>query len=124
MEKGLLWKNKRYYLGFTNLYTDYLVHSVIEVLQQIPDKRCCMIFVSDHGESLGENDMFMHGLPKDFAPREQFEIPFIVWENDSCARTKDLSRVDQFHVFHSVMNWLGMESPIYNEERNVFEPVD
>ena len=108
----------------TILYTDYLVHSVIEVLRQIPDRRCCMIFVSDHGESLGENDMFMHGLPKDFAPREQFEIPFIVWENDSATRTKDLSRVEQFHVFHSVMNWLGMESPIYNEERNVFEPVD
>ena len=109
----------------TILYTDYLVHSVIDVLRQIPDKRCCMIFVSDHGESLGENDMYMHGtLPLKYAPRQQYEIPFIVWENDSCARTKDLSRVDQFHVFHSVMNWLGMESPIYNEDKNVFEPVE
>ena len=109
----------------TILYTDYLVHSVIETLRQVSDRRCCMIYVSDHGESLGENDLFMHGtMPRSLAPRQQFEIPFIVWENDSATRTKDLSRVEQFHVFHSVMNWLGMESPIYNEERNVFEPVE
>ena len=109
----------------TILYTDYLVHSVIETLKQIKDKRCCMIFVSDHGESLGENDMFMHGtLPRKFAPKEQFEIPFIVWENDSCTKTKELETVEQFHVFHSVMKWLGIESPIYNEELNIFEPVE
>ena len=69
-------------------------------------------------------DMFMHGLPKDFAPRQQFEIQFIVWENDSATKTKNLSRVEQFHVFHSVMNWLAMESSIYNEGRNVFESVN
>ena len=107
----------------TILYTDYLVHSVIETLRQITDKRCCMIFVSDHGESLGENDVFMHGLPKNIAPKQQFEIPFIVWKNDSCTKTKELDSVEQFHIFHSVMNWFGMESPIYNENMNIFEPV-
>ena len=108
----------------TILYTDYLIHSVIETLKQVKDKRCCMIFVSDHGESLGEGDMFMHGtLPRRFAPKEQFEIPFIVWENDSCTKTKELGQVEQFYVYHSVMNWFGMESPIYNENMNVFEPV-
>ena len=107
----------------TILYTDYLVHSVIETLKQVTDKRCCMIFVSDHGESLGENDVFMHGLPKNLAPKQQFEIPFIVWENDSYTKTKELDSVEQFHVFHSVMNWFGMESPIYNENMNIFEPV-
>ncbi len=109
----------------TILYTDYLLHSVIETLKQVEGKRCCMIFVSDHGESLGENDMFMHGtLPKRFAPREQYEIPFIVWENDSCTTTKELNSVNQFHVFHSVLNWMGIESPIYNENLNVFKPVE
>lgn len=107
----------------TILYTDYLIHSVIETLKQVNDKRCCMIFVSDHGESLGEKNVFMHGLPKDLAPKQQFEIPFIVWENDSCTKTKELNKVEQFHVFHSVMNWLGMKSPIYDENMNIFEPV-
>lgn len=107
----------------TILYTDYLIHSVIETLKQVKDKRCCMIYVSDHGESLGEDDMFMHGtLPRRFAPRQQLEIPFIVWENDSCTKTKELGHVEQFYVYHSIMNWFGMESPIYNENMNVFEP--
>lgn len=107
----------------TILYTDYLVHSVIETLKQVTGKRCCMIFVSDHGESLGEDNVFMHGLPKDLAPKQQFEIPFIVWENDSCTKTRELDRVEQFHVFHSVMNWLGMRSTIYDDSKNIFEPV-
>ena len=109
----------------TILYTDYLVHSVIETLRQVSDRRCCMIYVSDHGESLGENDLFMHGtMPRSLAPRQQFEIPFIVWENDSATRTKELENVRQFYVFHSVMNWFGMQGPVYNEEMNLFEPVD
>ncbi len=107
----------------TILYTDYLVHSVIETLKQVTGKRCCMIFVSDHGESLGEDNVFMHGLPKDLAPKQQFEIPFIVWENDSCTKTKELDSVEQFHVFHSIMNWLGMRSTIYDDSKNIFEPV-
>ena len=108
----------------TILYTDYLVHSVIEILKQIPDRRCCMMYVSDHGESLGEGNLFMHGMPKNVAPKEQFEIPFIVWQNDSNTRTKELPEVEQFYVFHSVMNYLGMESEIYNENMNIFEPVN
>jgi lipid A ethanolaminephosphotransferase len=107
----------------TILYTDYLIHSVIETLKQVTGKRCCMIFVSDHGESLGEDNVFMHGLPKDLAPKQQFEIPFIVWENDSCTKTKELDSVEQFHVFHSIMNWLGMRSTIYDDSKNIFEPV-
>ena len=107
----------------TILYTDYLVHSVIEILKQIPDRRCCMMFVSDHGESLGEDNLFMHGMPKSVAPKEQFEIPFIVWHNDSTTRTKELEEVEQYYVFHSVMNWLGMTSDIYNENMNFFEPI-
>ena len=107
----------------TILYTDYLVHSVIEILKQIPDRRCCMMFVSDHGESLGEDNLFMHGMPKSVAPKEQFEIPFIVWHNDSTTRTKELEEVEQYYVFHSVMNWLGMTSDIYNENMNIFEPA-
>lgn len=106
----------------TILYTDYIVHSVIEILKEITDRRCCMMFVSDHGESLGEDNLFMHGMPKNIAPKEQFEIPFIVWQNDKNTGMKDFDEVEQYYVFHSVMNYLGMRSEIYNEEMNIFEP--
>ena len=105
----------------TILYTDHIIHSVIEILKEITDRRCCMIFVSDHGESLGEGNLFMHGMPKSIAPKEQTEIPFIVWQNDERTTMKNIDNVEQYHIFHSVINYLGMESPIYNEELNIFK---
>lgn len=104
----------------TILYTDYLVHSVIELLKNIPQRRSCVLFVSDHGESLGENNLYMHGVPMALAPKEQIEIPFIVWTS-SKEKVKDLSEVGQYHVFHSVLYFLGVDSPNYDEQMNIFE---
>ena len=103
------------------IYTDWLIHSVIKTLKEIPDVRSCMMYVSDHGESLGENNLYMHGVPMSMAPAEQVEIPFIVWDSDENTSIKNLEKVGQYHVFHSIMNFLGIESPIYDEEKNIFE---
>ena len=105
----------------TVVYTDWLIHSVIETLKEIPDARKCMIYVSDHGESLGENNLYMHGVPMSMAPAEQVEIPFIVWDSDENTTIKPLEKVGQYHVFHSIMNFMGMTSPFYDEEKNIFE---
>ena len=97
------------------------MHRVISVLKEIPDARTCMIYVSDHGESLGENNLYMHGVPMSMAPAEQVEIPFIVWDSDDSTTVKPLEKVSQYHVFHSIMNFMGVDSPIYNEDLNIFE---
>ena len=102
------------------LYTDYLIHSAIEILKEIPDRRACMLYVSDHGESLGEGNLYMHGVPMSIAPKEQVEIPFIVWTSIDAAEVKELDEVGQYHVFHSVMDFLGVESPIFDEDKNIF----
>lgn len=104
----------------TILYTDYLIHSVIDKLRKIKDVRSCVLYVSDHGESLGENNLYMHGVPMIMAPAEQIEIPFIVWTSDSTTQVKNLKEVGQYHVFHSTLYFLGIDSPIFNEELNVF----
>ena len=105
----------------TILYTDYMLYTIIEELRSLPeDMRRCMIYVSDHGESLGESGIYMHGLPLDIAPREQYEIPFIVWNSDPYTHVKSYTSVGQYHVFHSVMSYLGVTSPIFNEDRNIF----
>lgn len=105
----------------TILYTDYMLSTIIDELRTLPeDMRACMIYVSDHGESLGENDIYMHGLPLDIAPRQQYTIPFLVWNSDPYTHVKDFHAVGQYHVFHSVMSYLGMTSSIYNEDRNIF----
>lgn len=104
----------------TIVYTDYLLHSLIELLKELKEYDSSMIFVSDHGESLGEKNLYMHGLPMSIAPREQYEIPFIVWVSDSLRQLKPNESLTQNHVFHSVLNFLGVESPIYKEELNIY----
>jgi lipid A ethanolaminephosphotransferase len=79
-----------------------------------------MLYVSDHGESLGENNLYMHGVPMSMAPREQIEIPFLVWTSDK-SPLKDLDEVGHHHVFHSVIDFLGIDSPVFDESKNIFE---
>ena len=62
---------------------DYILHKKIESLKQLNTYKSTMLFVSDHGESLGENNLYMHGIPMSIAPKEQYEIPFIVWVSDT-----------------------------------------
>ena len=100
-------------------YTDYLIHNTIETMREIKDRDCCVMFVSDHGESLGENNLYMHGVPMSMAPKEQVEIPFIVWTSGK--KVKPLAEVGQYHVFHSVLNFLNLNSPIFDESKNIFE---
>ena len=106
----------------TIVYTDYLIHSVIEILRGIPQRRSCVIFVSDHGESLGEGNLYMHGVPILVAPKEQIEIPFIVWTSDEALEIDPEKKVGQYHVFHSVLSFLGIDSPIYDESLDIFQP--
>ena len=105
----------------TIVYTDYILHNVIEDLKQLKEYKSAMLFVSDHGESLGEKNLYMHGLPLSIAPKEQYEIPFIVWTSDGSKQLKPNTTLSQNHVFHSVLNFLGIQSPVYNEEMNIFK---
>ena len=103
------------------LYTDYILDQVIGQLKELPEWRSCMMYISDHGESLGEGGLYMHGVPIAISPREQLEIPFIVWTSDTSLKIKNMEVYKQYHVFHSVMNFLGARSDIYDETMNIFE---
>ena len=105
-------------------YTDYLLSNLIDTLRSMDDWHSAMIFISDHGESLGENKVFMHGLPMKIAPRVQYEIPFLVWTSKDFRRYKPDSQLpavlEQHYVFHSVLNLLSIQSPAYDEAFDVF----
>ena len=106
----------------TIVYTDYLLANVIKDLKQLQEYKSAMIFVSDHGESLGENNLYMHGLPRSIAPKQQYEIPFIVWTSDNSAREMKPNKIlTQNYVFHSVLNFLNIQSPVYKEQMNIFK---
>ena len=113
-------------------YTDFLLDSLINTLREMKDWHSAMIFISDHGESLGENKMFMHGLPMKLAPKVQYEIPFLVWTSDGFRTYKQTSSsqeapegelpavLEQHYVFHSVLNLLSIQSPAYNKDYDIF----
>lgn len=106
----------------TILYTDYLVHSTIEILKEFKDRRSCVIFISDHGESLGEGGLYMHGVPMAMAPAEQLDIPFIVWTSDNSAtKVKELALAGHHNIYHSVLKFLGLKTAFYDEAKNIFE---
>ncbi len=106
-------------------YTDFLVDSLINTLRSMTDWKSAMIFISDHGESLGEKGMFMHGLPMKLAPKVQYEIPFLVWTSDGFRRYKSADELpavlEQHYIFHSVLNLLSIQSPAYNKDFDIFE---
>ena len=104
-------------------YTDFLLNGLVNTLRSMTDWRSAMIFISDHGESLGESGMFMHGLPMKLAPKEQYEIPFFVWMSSDFRQYKsDLPAVlEQHYIFHSVLNLLSIQSPAYNPDYDIFK---
>ena len=110
----------------TILYTDHLLSGLIDTLRSMAGWRSAMLFVSDHGESLGERGVFMHGLPLRLAPKEQYEIPFIVWTSDSFRTLKPTLPpvLDQHFVFHSVLNLLAIESPAYHADNDIFQQTN
>ena len=62
------------------LYTDYFLSNVIDLLKKYDDTHAtAMLYVSDHGESLGEHGLYLHAAPYMIAPKEQTHVPAIVW---------------------------------------------
>ena len=105
----------------TIVYTDYLLAKLIKELQTLEQYQSMVLFVSDHGESLGENNLYMHGIPKSLAPKEQLEIPFIVWTSIKSKKFKKNKSLTQHNVFHTVLDFLDIDSPIFNKKMSIFK---
>lgn len=105
----------------TIVYTDYILASLIDELKQLEAYSSSMIYISDHGESLGEKNLYMHGIPASIAPKEQLDIPFIVWLSDDSRKLKDTQEFSQHNVFHSVLDFLAIDSPIYDSTMSIYK---
>lgn len=105
----------------TIVYTDYILASLIGELKQLEEYNSSMIYISDHGESLGENNLYMHGLPVSIAPKEQLDIPFIVWNSDNSRKLKENEVLSQHNIFHSILDFLAIDSPIYDENMSIYK---
>jgi lipid A ethanolaminephosphotransferase len=112
----------------TILYEDYFLHQTIGLLKTLEHTSALLIYISDHGESLGEFGLYLHGVPYSVAPDVQKDIPFIVWMSDEFIRRKAVeasrlesqSRHSQRDVFHSVMGAFSMRSDAYAAGFDIF----
>lgn len=111
-------------------YTDHVLAQTIAYLDTLQDRYdVAMIYVSDHGESLGEHGLFLHGVPYVIAPREQTEVPMVWWlpENSArnlnvdlaCLRTQAQQPASHDNLFSSVLGLLDIETPRYRKERDL-----
>lgn len=110
----------------TILYEDYLQSELINALEARKDKfEVAMFFFSDHGESLGENGIYLHGLPYSIAPDEQKHIPAIIFSSDSELLKKLKARKDESlshdFVFSSVLGYFGVKTKAYEPEFDIFK---
>ena len=104
----------------TILYTDYILATLINQLKELKEYNSSMIYISDHGESLGESNLYMHGIPASLAPQEQLDIPFIVWTSEDSREIKQNQEHSQHNIFHSVLDFLAIGSPVYDDTMSIY----
>jgi lipid A ethanolaminephosphotransferase len=115
----------------TILYTDYFLSRVIVFLQKQSKKfNTVLFYVSDHGQSLGENGIYLHGLPYYFAPEDQKHIPMILWLSDGykkaykiderCLKGNSNARYTHDNVSHSIFGFFNIETSVYEPQYDIF----
>jgi lipid A ethanolaminephosphotransferase len=84
------------------LYTDDFLAKVIRLLKKHDnDFSTAMLYVSDHGESLGEYGLYLHGAPRSFAPKEQTHVPAVFWAGQYFQYSvKDLKKYENEALSH------------------------
>jgi lipid A ethanolaminephosphotransferase len=116
----------------TLVYTDHVLARLIGVLSNASAKGvdAGMLYVSDHGESLGENGMYLHGMPYAIAPEAQIHVPMIVWLSpslrearridQSCMEKSASSRVGHDNLFHSALGIMNIATRAYDPKLDLF----
>ncbi|HIJ90369.1 MAG: phosphoethanolamine--lipid A transferase [Desulfobulbaceae bacterium] len=108
------------------LYTDYFLSKVIALLKQ-NDKRfqTAMVYMSDHGESLGEFGVYLHGLPYLLAPEAQKHIAAIMWFGSRFEVDKGILRqqsgreLSQDNLFHTLLGIMDIHTELYNPQLDI-----
>jgi len=117
----------------TILYTDYFLSKTIDLLRQAAAQEgvdTAMLYFSDHGESLGENNLYLHGAPYMFAPAEQTRVPMMLWMSDrfserfgidrNCLMARRGEPLSHDNVFHSVLGLLDVNTAVLNPKLDLF----
>ncbi len=96
------------------------------------DYDSALLYVSDHGESLGEKGLYLHGIPYAIAPGEQTRIPMVMWVSPgfaanrgldlACLRRRAAARTDHDALFSSLLGLMQVRTSDYDAQQDLFAP--
>ena len=113
----------------TILYTD---HVLSEIINELKPYKAMFIYISDHGESLGENGIYLHSYEYSKAPKEQLHVPYLLWFSDNLLNSDPLikrkleiakenanKKVDQSTVLYSLLDCINVQSNFIDKEKSI-----
>ncbi|HOY21792.1 MAG TPA: phosphoethanolamine--lipid A transferase [Cellvibrio sp.] len=114
-------------------YTDYFLNSTIKWLSgQNAEYNTSLLYLSDHGESLGEKNLYLHGMPYAIAPKEQTHVPFFLWLSQdfetanaidrSCLKKISNDPYSHDNLFHTVLGILNVSTNVYKADLDIIKP--
>lgn len=117
----------------TLVYTDHVLAGLARWLAAQAAKGqqdTAMVYVSDHGESLGENNLYLHGLPYALAPDTQTHVPMLSWVSPAmaqrlklrpgCLRGNAGAALSHDNLFHAMLGLLDVQTALYRRELDWF----
>ncbi len=112
------------------LYTDEFVARTIALLSKQSSHDAALIYISDHGESLGEGGLYLHGMPYAIAPETQTKVPMVMWFapgltaargiDSECLREVAKRPASHDHLFHSVLGLMQVRTQVYKPKLDLF----
>lgn len=107
----------------TILYTDYIIAKIIDDLKALHGYESALLYVSDHGESLGENGVYLHGMPYFMAPSYQIHIPMIFWSNNTelnkLLKAKSEREFSHDNIFSTLLGYFGVDTQSYDSSLDI-----
>lgn len=112
-------------------YSDYVLAKLIGDLKAVGDEGfdTTMIYVSDHGESLGEKGLYLHGMPYSIAPDEQVHVPMVMWLSQQyresfgieteCVKAQAANSYSHDNIFHTTLAMLAIESSSVDAAKDI-----
>jgi lipid A ethanolaminephosphotransferase len=104
----------------TMLYTDHVLAKLIRMLERHQDQvEPTMVYMSDHGESLGETGIYLHGLPYAVAPEEQTHVPGVIWSPShdlKCVQARRMRAYSHDNLFPTLLGLFSVQTSEYHME--------
>jgi len=113
-------------------YTDFVMKSLIEKLKKLQNKyQVGLMYMSDHGESLGENGTYLHGTPYSFAPEEQIHVPWMIWMGKDFMLSRQINETQikkdlsikthsQDQIFDTLLKLMQVDTKVFNAKLSLF----